>query len=426
MPLAKQRTALIVSPYFVPSNLAGVHRNRLLAANLARAGWRAIVVTIDPADYEGSLDPGMAHLLPQDVEVVHAGAMPARWCRAFGIGDLSLRGYWGLRRELERLLSARNGDLVFVSILPGYSSLLGAWAKRKWGIPFVLDYQDPWVSRWGAAQPRVSKAGLAHALAGFLEHRVVPRADAVTAVSQGTLDGLRERGVLRADVPVEIVPIGAEPRDHEVAAREGRSAISRSAGATQLAYLGTVNEDMLEATEAILAALARAESNVVLSLIGTSGREDGADTLGLASLAQRHGVAARVRIVPQRIGYLDALRTMADADALLLIGSRYGHYTASKVFPYWLAGKPIVGLVHEASSVLGILRELGGAKVIAYGDAGPSGHAAELARVIDDVASNGPRNMAPRNDAAFVPYSAAAVAGRYARLFDRLVGARPA
>jgi hypothetical protein len=416
--------ALIVSPYFLPSNLVGVHRNRLLAANLERFGWRPVVVTVDPRYYEEPLDHRLLELMPMNVDIRRVGALPTRLSRAVGIGDASLRGYLGLRREIGRLLASGMGDLIYVSILPGYSSLIGAWAKRKWQVPFVLDYQDPWVSEWGAVQPMLSKSGMAHRLASLLEARVVPHADAVTAVSDGTLDGLRKRGLLGQDTPVEILPIGVDATDHEIASRVGHSVISRTPGRSEIVFLGSMGDGMLESVAALFTALASVRARgkrVRVSLIGVSGQPHGSDTLGLTELAATMGVAECVNVLPDRIGYLDALRTMHDADMLLLLGTHYAHYTASKVFPYWLAEKPILGLFHEASSVFGVVSELGGGRVIPYGASGPRQHAEELAGAITDAIERGAESVPPRNPDGLRKFSGAATAAAYATLFDRLV-----
>jgi len=89
-------------------------------------------------------------------------------------------------------------------------------------------------------------------------------------------------------------------------------------------------------------------------------------------VAQELGVADVVREVPPRLDYLDALNVQVDASALLLLGSGEPHYTPSKVFPALLAGRPIVAVYHEQSSVLDVLRAPGvNACVIAFGEASP-------------------------------------------------------
>jgi hypothetical protein len=53
-----------------------------------------------------------------------------------------------MRRKVHELANRGEADLIFVTALPGCASLVGAWAKRRLHLPFVLDYQDPWVFRF--------------------------------------------------------------------------------------------------------------------------------------------------------------------------------------------------------------------------------------------------------------------------------------
>ncbi len=80
------RTCIIVSPYFPPSTLAGVHRARYLAKHLPAAGWTPVVVAVDEAFHEERLDPGLAALVPASVEIVKVPALPKHVCRLLGLG----------------------------------------------------------------------------------------------------------------------------------------------------------------------------------------------------------------------------------------------------------------------------------------------------------------------------------------------------
>ena len=93
------RRVLLISPHFPPDSSAGTHRARLLAPHLGEHGWEPTVLTVDPRDYEGALDPVLAESVPADLRVVRARAWPARITRPFGVGDLGLRALEGLWRE---------------------------------------------------------------------------------------------------------------------------------------------------------------------------------------------------------------------------------------------------------------------------------------------------------------------------------------
>jgi Glycosyl transferase 4-like domain len=424
------KRALLVSPHFAPSNLAGAQRTRLMASHLPEFGWEPIVVTVDPACYEETNDPASLALIPDWLRVERVRALPQKFCRRFGVGDISLRAQWELRRRVSQLFRSEKADLIFVTVLPGFASLVGAWAKRKIGLPFVLDYQDPWVSDWGARQPPWSKAGLSHWLATKLEPRVVAAADALTAVSNETLQSLRDRRLLRSTLPVEIIPIGASEEDDCLAAAKGLSRMTKQPGDFAIGYVGTVTERMLPIIRVSFEALRLAINmndgrRLSLHFIGTSAQPDGTDRYSLAALARSYGLENCFYLEPRRIGYLDALRTMQETDALLLIGSTDSHYTASKIFPCWLSGKPVLALFHARSTVNDIARELGGVRVITYEDSKSlAAQTEQIAAALHQLTQGGSAVIPPRNEPAFAAYSAKTVARRYAELFDRVLRAK--
>src|SRR5262245_11942357 len=87
--LASGVTIALVSPYFPPSNVAGVHRTRHLAKHLPAVGWTPVVLSVDPVHHEEHLDLALAALIPKEIEVLKTGALPAGLTRALGVGDLS-------------------------------------------------------------------------------------------------------------------------------------------------------------------------------------------------------------------------------------------------------------------------------------------------------------------------------------------------
>ena len=70
--------------------------------------------------------------------------------------------------------------------------------------------------------------------------------------------------------------------------------------------------------------------------------------------------------LPRRIPYFEALQCLVDADALLVPGSDDPGYTASKLYPYILAVKPLLAVFHEASTVLDVLRRTGAGTVVSF------------------------------------------------------------
>ncbi|HEX7136489.1 MAG TPA: glycosyltransferase, partial [Vicinamibacterales bacterium] len=211
------RRVLMVSPHFPPDSSAAAHRVRLLAPHLPAAGWCPTVVTVETNGYEGRLDTELASLVPDSIEVVRAPTWPAKWTRRVGIGDLGLRAFVGLRRACRGLLARERFDALFITVYPVYPALLGPRLKSEFGVPFILDYQDPWVGEWGRRVGGGSngtpdfKSRASRQLGEWLEPRAVQAADALVAVSQGTLDGIVRRIPVAPGVPTDVIPLGFEP-----------------------------------------------------------------------------------------------------------------------------------------------------------------------------------------------------------------------
>ncbi len=435
------RRLLMLSPHFPPDTSAGAHRVRLLAPHLPRAGWEPTVVTVDPRDYEGRLDPGLAGLVPADLRVIRSRAWPVRWTRAFGVGDLGLRALPGLLGTCTELLRREPFDALFITIYPTYPALLGPMLKRRFGVPFVLDYQDPWVGEWGKSvgggpdgRPDL-RSRLSRWLASRLEPRALRAADAVTAVSEETYAPLRLRYPWFRDVRCAAIPLGGEPADFEAVRRQVRANpyFDPKDGQVHLCHVGTVLPLGIETLRAVLqaAALLRDRDPALyrrlrLHCFGTSNQTAPNAPVRVLPLARALGVADRVTEIAPRIDYLDALTVLTQATAILMMGSTERHYTASKLYPGLLAERPILAVYHEASSVVEILKAVAApptARVVTYGDdTPPSTRVEAIHRELRQLVESPVYDAAAVNLDAAGAYSAAAGAGRLAVVLDQVRG----
>jgi glycosyltransferase involved in cell wall biosynthesis len=431
------RRVLVVSPHFPPDSSAGTHRARLLAPRLREHGWEPTVLTVDPSGYEGALDPALAGSVPSDLRVVRVRPWPARLTRRVGIGDLGLRALRPLAREASALVSREHFDAVFITIYPTYPALLGPILKRRFGVPFVLDYQDPWVGEWGrtvgggANGAADARSRASRWLAMRCEPIALRAADGVTAVSAATYESAFARYGLTPPAAVAELPIGWDERDASflrTAQRTDVTAVPTRDGLVHIVYVGTLLPTGRDTLRAVCTAWSlwrardpRAAERLRLHLIGTSNQRTGG-TPRARSIAQEHGVSDLVTEAPDRIDYFDALGTLRDADAVLLMGSRERHYTPSKLYPAMLSGRPLLALYHEASTATALLRRFGkppAIRLVAFDDARPV--ATRVEAIIDGLSD---LVRCPCYDAAAVDrhvldeVSAPVLAGRLAAVLD--------
>jgi glycosyltransferase involved in cell wall biosynthesis len=425
----RERTVVIVSPYFPPSTLAGVHRARHLAKHLPAAGWHPIVLCVHEKFHEQKLDPGLAALVPAQSEIIKVPAWPAALCRRFGFGDIGLRAWTALRRTLHGLLQSRTVDAVLVTGSPFYPMLLAATIRRHFSVPVVLDFQDPWVSHWGEQQPRLSKAGISHRLALWLEPRALRSASFITSVSETQNQQMATRYPWLEKSRMAAIPIGGDADDF-ARVRPCMDATAKqilAPGLINISYVGTVWPPAYATVRLLLRALARLRaddpahaSRIRLNFVGTTANPNDATSYQVMPLAQSEGVADAVREIPQRIPYLEALSITARSDAALIIGSDEPHYTASKIYPLLMSGRPYLSLLHRQSSAHAILSAAGGGFAHAFGDdTDEESMSRELVSGLRTLAVD-PAGIKPADPSVFSQYTAAAVARRYADIFAQI------
>jgi glycosyltransferase involved in cell wall biosynthesis len=432
------RRVLMISPHFPPDSTAGTHRVRLLAPRLREHGWEPTVLTVDPRDYAGRLDPALAASVPDDLHVVRQRAWSERASRRLGVGDLGLRAFSGLRQAASRLLAAERFDAVFVTIYPAYPALLGPLLKRRFRVPFVLDYQDPWVGEWGRTvggradgRPDV-KSRLTRFVAARLEPLALRAADAVTAVSIETYEQALARTPSARPRAVAELPIGWDARDIDfVSGAPAR--VPSGDGCVHLSYVGTLlptGADTLRALLRALASLRRTQPSAAarlrLHFFGTSNQRGDSASDRVLPMARELGVADAVTEHAPRLDYFDALQVLRESDAVLLMGSRERHYTPSKVFPALMAKRPLLAVFHEASTVTALLRRAGCAptiRLVSFDDARPAlAHEDEIAAQLLALAADAEYRPEAIDLRVMDALSASSLAGRLADLFDRCQG----
>jgi hypothetical protein len=158
-----------------------------------------------------------------------------------------------------------------------------------------------------------------------------------------------------------------------------------------------------------------------LHFIGTSYSSNGSAPHDVLTLASEAGVAACVSQQAARVPYLDSLQVMLDSQGLFLVGSDEPHYTASKIFPYLLARRPLLAIFHEQSSVVSVLNETGAGQVVSFSEQSPvSGRPMEISQRLESMLGS-TTAAAPANCDVTESYSTRHMTARLARVFDSVL-----
>ena len=101
------------------------------------------MLAVHPAYVEEKCDALLLETIPAETRLQQVRALPARWTRKLGLGDLSLRAWPYLYAAGLKLIRRHKVDLVYFSTTAFVSMALGRVRKHRTGVPFVLDMQDP-------------------------------------------------------------------------------------------------------------------------------------------------------------------------------------------------------------------------------------------------------------------------------------------
>ncbi len=424
-------TVLIISPRFPPINAADMHRVRHSLPYFRAFGWDPTVLAVHPESVEGEREERLEHTIPSGADVRRTKALPVEWTRQVGVGDLALRALPYAWQQGNKIIRHEDIDLVYFSTTAFPILALGRYWKARFGVPYVIDMQDPWYSGTydpDEAPPMFSKAWLARQVGRILEPLAMTAVDGVISVSEGYCEILQSRYDRVRSSLCEVIPFGAAQKDFEVL-RTGdveNPIFDPDDGNTHVVQVGRAGPDMDRAAHCLFDALAtgRRESprlydDLQLHFVGTRYSLDACKTM--APIAEEYGVGDLVHEQVARVPYFQALRLLRDADMLVLLGSTDPNYTASKLYPYILARRPLLTVFHKNSSVVDITRKTKAGTVVTYdNDEDTTGVAVEVESAWTPMLERLP--YVPETDwDAFQPYTAEAMTRRQVEVFDQVV-----
>lgn len=423
-----RRRLLALAYFFPPLAGGGVHRVLSFARHLPAHGWDVTVVCAGPEDY-WVRDESLLAQVPAATEVIRVpgGSALASLLRVRGGASGTRRGgtfaglralsdWWLLpdsyagwakraaRAAAQRL--ARGGvDVLLTTSPPDSVHLAGAPLARRFGLPWVADFRDPWIGLHFRTPP----SGWHRARQAALERGVLAGADLVLAASRTHLDDLRAGGAARR---AEHLPNGFEPM-------AGAAGPPADPDHFRVAFTGTLSlmEDAgtaLEAVHDVLAKHGEARRRLRADLAGPYDLdyEDRALALGLKGIVRFAGSLA----------HAESRALQRAADLLLLWkprGAGFRTMVPGKLYEYLDSGRPVVALLPEDDEAAALVRRAGGTVL-------PPGDRGALARELETrymAWREGGRTPAAR-PAWLDEHARPHLAGRLAGLLDGLTGGR--
>lgn len=373
MPDKIVKTLLIIYPHWHPTNLAGVHRPRLIGNFLSEFGWKPRVLTVDSIYFEEQPDPDFEKTFSSDFDVKRIKALKSLKLRL--IGDIGLRAFFQLFSGAKDIINKEKIDFIWLPIPSFYNALLGRLLYEKTKIPYGIDYIDPWVR--DLTNQNGIRSSLSQALARFLEPIAVKKAALISGVSVPYYKPVLERNfpeffenynllleTINNNTKRKIVhvamPYGFDPEDHNIKL-PGLSypwEDELTKGKIWL-YAGAFLPNSHFLLSAFFQAIQKLrkkklwDESIRLWFIGTGEYP----AKRIASYAQDFGLQDVVIEKRKRYPFLQVLNFLSAADTVMVIGSTEEHYTASKTFQALLSQNPVFSVFHYKSNAVEVLED---------------------------------------------------------------------
>lgn len=347
-----------------------MQRVRMSLPYFENFGWEAEVVTVDERYSDMLKDELLVESLPNNVKIHKIKALPKNITSKFGLGSLIIRSFWFYKKKVDQLLKNKKFDLIYFSTTQYPVCTLGPYWKKLFGVPYVIDMQDPWHSEYYQDKPRhhrPKKYWFSYRFNKYLEPIAMKHVDGLISVSESYITNLKSYYPAIAPVPSSVITFGYFERDIDIAIKNQNTFDSLlSSGCKNIVYVGRGGIDMQKAVTPVFEVLKQFISNdpvagnkIKMYFIGTSYAPAGTGKLTILPLAEKIGVQNNVIEITDRISYYHTLVTLHQADALFIPGSDDPKYTASKIYPYLLVKKPLLALFNPESPALQILISCG-------------------------------------------------------------------
>lgn len=351
----------IIAPHYPPSALPPSQRVRLMMNHFAEYDVIPSVITVKPKYREETEDPWMVKLVGNKHEVEYCSVISPKLSRKFGVGDLGLRMMPFLFSKLLKNIRRTKANFVLYPVPPWYILVLAPIIKLFTGVPYAIDFIDPWVEGGKLPENATLKRKVSQWIAHRLEGWVTKHAAVVFAVSEGINEQLRSRHPKLKKEWMFAIPYGAEESDFNQI-----SVSPRNDSTTLIRYIGAVWDDAYLVLDALLAALSQVDFEFKAEFFGTS--YAGGD---LAQPQMNHFIHAnklegKVIEYPNRVPYKEAVRLNLESDILLLFGGMQSYYAASKLFGLVVSKKPFIAFLHKDSYPALFLSGLAYPYVITY------------------------------------------------------------
>lgn len=357
------KRVLLIAFHFPPEAISsGIQRTLSFFKHLGKYGWEPMVLSAHPRVYRqqnpsqlSSLPPGQVVRRAFALDTKHHMGIKGRYLGLLALPDRWVSWFFGAVPAGLSLIRAHRPQVIWSTFPISTAHLIALALHRLTGLPWVADFRDPMI------QPSYPSAGMQRRVYQWIERQTIHHCQAAVFTTHSAMNSYRTRYPHVPASKFSVIENGYDEDGFGAAIASIPPAPVPAPGPRRLTLVhsGVLYQDGRDPS-AFLRAVAMlkksgqadpARLRVVLRAPGS--------VEAMTDLVARHGVEDVVEVAAP-VPYRDALAEMLAADGLMVFqGTPFNTQIPAKIYEYFRAGKPILGLVDTAGETARVLRAAG-------------------------------------------------------------------
>jgi glycosyltransferase involved in cell wall biosynthesis len=257
---------------------------------------------------------------------------------------------FALKRAAE-LIERQSFDAILSTAPPFTDFLIGRELQKRYDLPLVIDYRDPWLDN----RDYFYVTPLHRSYAGRMEEMVLKNAESVVVVNRRIKEQLIARYPFLTHETVHILPSGYDAQDFRLAARHPIQRPHK----LRITYSGVPDihrspKSFFQALSRVFAQYPESRDGIEICFVGTFQEK-------YRALATSLGVASAI-VTTGYLEHLEAVRHLVSSDVLWLTTADPA-ITPGKIHEYIGTRKPILALVPDGV-IKQVLADYGAATIV--------------------------------------------------------------
>lgn len=344
------KKVIMVATYFPPAGGVATFRITKFIKFLGRFNWIPIVLTVKEEHYLDSkfvIDHSLLKDIPSDLKIYRTDIGAKAWVLKSLLNGLPTRWLKTLLGTIGQIIKTEIPDLLYATGDPFFPLLVGPFAKRFFGLKYVVDFRDP----WKLAIPDHPLVGLKgkifQPVNNFLEPIVVKNASKIIVVSEMMAEQYRKAYPKRSENDFVVIPNGFDPDDYDAVPIKKQEIFTIVYAGKFLTGKSFRNPSYFFES---LKILKERGLKIRFTYVGEKNPE-------IEKMVKQIDVVDQFESVGRK-SYTETISYMKGAGILLLIGSGQETEQTAKIFDYLGCKRPIIALASEKGGIADVVKDI--------------------------------------------------------------------